>query len=80
VHHRARTHDAGFKGDVKSRIEQTIVLQYQPALTKRHNFGVRGRIVAANGAVPPFANHLIMMNQHRAHGHFALIPGTLSQR
>jgi hypothetical protein len=37
-------------------------------------------IVAANRTVPPFSNHLVVMNQHRTHGHFALFPGALSQR
>jgi hypothetical protein len=41
---------------------------------------VRRGIVAANRAVPPFANHLVVMNQHRADGHFTLVPGALSQR
>jgi len=75
VHHRAGTHDAWLKRDVQRGVEQTVVLQYQPPLTKRHDFCVSGRIVATNRAVPPFSNHLVVMDKHRPHGHFSLVPG-----
>ncbi|KLQ43870.1 hypothetical protein ABR32_02775 [Enterobacter cloacae subsp. dissolvens] len=80
VHHRAGTHDARFKRDVQRGVEQTVVLQYQPPLTKCHDFCVSGRIVAANRAVPPFANHLIVMDKHGPHGHFPLVPGAPGKR
>jgi len=80
VHHRPGAHYARLKGDIQGGIKQTIVLQHQSALTQRHNFSMRGRIVTANRTVPPFPNHLIVMDQYRAHGHFALFPGALSQR
>jgi len=80
MYHRPRTHHAGLQRDVQGGIEQAIVLQHQSALAKRHNFGVRGRIVAANRTVPAFPNHLVVINQHGTYGHFALIPGALSQR
>jgi len=75
VHHRTRTHHAGFQRDIQRCIQQTVVLQYQPALTQSHDFGMRSRIVAPYRTVPPFANHLIVMHQNGTHGHFALIPG-----
>jgi len=80
VHHRAGAHHARLQRHIQRGIKQAIVLQHQTALAKRHDFGMRSRIVATNRPVPPFANHLIVMNQHRAHGHFALVPGALSQR
>jgi len=79
VYHSAGTHHARFKGDIQRGVEQAIVLQHQPALTKRHDFSVSGGVMAANRAVPPFPNHLVVMNQHRTHGHFAFIPCALSQ-
>jgi len=54
-------------------------LKHQPALTQRHDFSVRGRIVTPNRAIPPFPNNLIVMDKNGANGHFALFPGTLSQ-
>jgi len=79
VHHRAGTHHARLQRHVQRGVKQAIVLQHQPSLTKRHDFGVRGRIMATNRTVPPFTNHLVIVDQHGAHGHFALVPGTLSQ-
>ena len=80
VHHRPGAHYARLQRHIQRGIKQAIVLQHQTALTKRHDFGVRRRIVAANGTVPPFTNHLVIVDQHGAHGHFALVPGTLSER
>ncbi|ALB55871.1 hypothetical protein AFK65_14800 [Cronobacter universalis NCTC 9529] len=55
-------------------------MQHQPALTQGHDLRVRGRIVAANRAVPAFADNLIVVYQHRAYRHFTLVPGALRQR
>jgi len=75
VDHRAGTHDAGLEGDIQRGIQQAVVLQHQPTLAQGHDFGVSGGIVTANRAVPAFANHLIIVYQHGANGHFALFPG-----
>jgi len=80
VHHRACAHDAGLKRDIQRGIQQTVVLQHQPALAQRHNLRVRGGIVTANRAIPAFANDLIIVYQHRAYRHFTLVPGALRQR
>jgi len=80
MHHRPGAHHAGFQRHVQRGIKQTVVLQHQPALTQRHDFGVRGRIVTANRTVPPFSNDLVVVNQYGPDGHFPLFPGALSQR
>jgi len=80
VDHCAGTHYAGFKRDIQRGFKQTVVLQHQPALSQRHDFSVRGRVVAANWAIPPFPNHLMVMDENRAYGHFTLYPGAFCQR
>ncbi|KLP56497.1 hypothetical protein ABR39_09845 [Enterobacter genomosp. O] len=80
VHHRAGAHHARLQRHIQRGLKQAIVLQHKTALAKRHDFSMGGRIVAANGTVPPFANHLIIVDQHGTHGHFALVPGALSER
>jgi len=80
VHHRAGAHHARLQRHIQRSIKQAIVLQHQTALAKRHDFGMCSRIVAANRTVPPFTNHLVIVDQHGTYGHFALVPGTLSQR
>jgi len=80
VHHRACAHDAWLKRDIQRGIQQTIILQHQPALAQRHDLGVCGRVVAANRAVPAFADNLIVVYQHRAYRHFSLVPGALRER
>jgi len=54
-------------------------LQHQPALTQGHDLGVRGGIVAANGPVPPLANHAVVVHQHRPDRHLPFIPGALRE-
>ncbi|AJZ90672.1 hypothetical protein VW41_17370 [Klebsiella michiganensis] len=79
MHHRPGAHDARFERDIERSIQQTIILQYQPALAQRHDLRVSRRIVAAYRAIPAFTNDLIIVYQYRTDGHFPFIPGSLSE-
>ncbi|AIR63522.1 hypothetical protein LH86_00045 [Cedecea neteri] len=79
MHHRPRAHDARFERDIERGIQQTVILQYQPALSQRHDLRVSRRIVATYRAIPAFTYDLIIVYQHRTNGHFAFIPGSLSK-
>jgi len=76
MNHRACTHDARLEGDVKCGFQQAIILQYQPTLAQCHNFRMRCRIVSTNRSVPAFANHLVVMHQHRTNRNFTFFPRT----
>jgi len=54
-------------------------LQHHATLAQRHDFRMGGGIMAANGAVPPFADDAIILHQYRADRHFPFIPGPLRQ-
>jgi len=79
VDHGAGAHDAGFEGDIEGGIQQAVVLQHQPALAQGHDFGMSGRIVTPNRAVPAFANHLVIVDQHGTHRDFPLFPGAFGK-
>jgi len=80
MHHRPCAHDARLQRDIERGIQQAIVLQHQAALAQGHNLGVSRRIVSANRAVPPFAYRLIIVYQHSAYRHFALLPCAFCKR
>jgi len=80
VHHGACAHNARFEGDIKSGIQQPVVLQHHSALAQRHDFRMRRGVVTADGAVPPFANHLIFIYQHGADRNLPFIPGAPGER
>jgi len=79
VDHGTGAHDAGFEGNVERGVQQAVVLQYQSALAQGHDFGMGSRVVTPNRAVPAFANHLVIVDQHGAHRDFTLFPGAFGK-
>jgi len=66
VDHGAGAHDARFEGDIERGVQQAVVLQHQSTLAQGHDFGMGGGIVTSNRAIPAFANHLVIVDQHGA--------------
>jgi len=79
VNHGSSTHDAWLEGDIKCGVQQAVVLQNNPTLAERHDFSMSRGIVSTNRAIPAFANHLVVMNQHRPNRNFTFIPCTTSE-
>jgi hypothetical protein len=79
VNHGSSTHDAWLEGDIKRGVQQTVVLQNDPTLAQRHDFGMSRGIVSANRAIPALANHLVVMNQHRPDRNLTFIPCATSE-
>ena len=69
--HCAGAHAARLDGHVQRGVREAVISQHARGLPQHHNFGVRGGIAIANGAIPGARHNLSLVNQHRSDGHFS---------
>lgn len=71
---RPGAHGAGFKGDIESGVDKTVVTQRMSSGTERLDLGMGRGVVLSDGAIPPLGDELAVFNQHRPHRHLTLTP------
>ena len=79
MHHGAGTHHTRFQRDVEHRAGEAVVALAGAGITQGADLGVGADILAADGPVPAFANHLLVAHQDSPDGHFAAFGSTPGQ-
>ena len=71
LEHCAGAHGAGFDGDVKSGVEQSVISDAERCVTEGQNFGVRGRITMSDGPISGARDNLLIEDQNCANRNLA---------
>ena len=71
LHYRAGTHRAGLKGYIERGARHTVISEPAGGGANRDNFGMGGRVSAANWTIPAFAHYLIVARDEGADRHLA---------
>ena len=75
---RAGAHGAGLERDVKNGVGKAVVAEDSRALAQDNDFGMRGRVIVANGAIAGAREVHIVVNEHGADWDFAGVGGSAS--
>ncbi len=67
----ARTHAAGFNGDVERGVRETVVAENAGSFAEDDDFGVGGGVAIADGAIASTGEDFAVVNEHGADGDFA---------
>ena len=69
VQHGTAAHGTRLQRDIKRAAIQAVIAQSLSRVAQGLDFGVRGRIVVANGGIAPNTNDLPCLDNHCAHWH-----------
>ena len=72
MYQRHRAHRTRLQCRVQGRTRETVVAELAAGIAQGKDLGVRTRIVERDVAVPAFADHLPVDNQHGTHRHLAV--------
>ena len=75
---RTGAHGAGLERDVKSGVGKAVVAEDSRGLAQDDDFGMRGGVIVAYGAIAGAREVRIVANEHRADGDFAGVGGRAS--
>ena len=69
MQHGTAAHGTRLQRDIKRAAIQAVIAQSLSRVAQGLDFGVRGRIVVANGGIAPNTNDLPCLDNHCAHWH-----------
>ncbi len=71
MRNRSGTHRAWFERNPKVAVDQSVVTEISGCFPNGDNFGVRGGIVISDRAIGSPTDDCTILDDYRAHGHFA---------